>query len=499
MLDAASPRAEAQAAVTRVDVLIVGTGFAGLAMAIRLQEAGFGNLLLIEKAAEVGGTWRENTYPGAACDIPSHLYSLSFAPKSDWSRLFPRQPELYAYLRDVADRFSLRPLIRFGTALIEARWDEARSLWVAATTTGTIEARVLVGGMGPLHWPSIPDLPGVEAFAGPRFHSATWRHDLDLAGKRVAVIGTGASAIQFIPEIAKVASHVTVFQRTPPWVLPRHDRPVPELWQRRFARHPWMRRLFRQSLFWVHEARVLGFLGNRRAQRAGEALGRRNIARAIKDPVLAASVTPDYRQGCKRTLLSDDYYPALARPNVSLTTAAVAEVRARSIVDAGGVEHEADVIIYGTGFEVTTAFRHLRLVGRGGIELNRFWADTGMEAFKGITVPNFPNFLLLLGPNTGLGHNSVVIMIEAQVRYAVDLLRRMRAAGIRAAAPKPEALARYQKELDRKMAKTVWTTGGCRSWYLDADGRNTTLWPGTVVGYRRATAAADLADYQTSR
>lgn len=486
-----------ETATKTVDVLIVGTGFAGLAMAIGLQEAGFGDFLLIEKAETVGGTWRENTYPGAACDIPSHLYSLSFAPKSDWSRLFPQQPELYAYLQEVAERFSLRPMIRFNTRIAEARWDETRRLWIVTTTTGTIAARVLIGGMGPLHWPSIPDLPGISNFAGICFHSSTWRHDYDLAGKRVAVIGTGASAIQFIPPVAAKAARLTVFQRTPPWVLPRNDRPVAPGWQRRIARHSWMRKSFRSALFWFHEIRVLGFLGNRHAQRAGEALGRRNIAKAIKDPALAARVTPDYRLGCKRVLLSDEYYPALAQPNVELTTAGVAEIRAHSIVDRDGVEHEVDAIIHGTGFEVTTAFRHLRIVGTGGVELNRFWEQSGMRAYKGIAVPHFPNFFLLLGPNTGLGHNSVVIMIEAQVRYIVDLLRRMRAAGVRAAMPKPEVLARYQADLDRRMARTVWTTGGCKSWYLDAEGRNTTLWPGSVIGYKRITRRADLADYET--
>jgi cation diffusion facilitator CzcD-associated flavoprotein CzcO len=482
--------------VKQVDVLIVGTGFAGLACAIKLQEAGFGNLLLLEKAGEVGGTWRENTYPGAACDIPSHLYSLSFEPKTDWSRLYPQQPELLTYLRDVAERNSLRPLIRFNTAMVSARWDEARAVWAVTTTGGPIEARVLIGGMGPLHWPVYAPLAGIEAFQGVRFHSAEWTHDYDLTGKRVAVIGTGASAIQFIPQVATRAAQVTVFQRTPPWIMPRRDRPISAKWQERYRDHPITRKLFRQYLFWFHEIRVLGFLGNKRAQKAAAQIATRHINKYIKDPLLRAKVTPTYALGCKRTLVSDDYYPALTAPNVELTTAGVKEVRARSIVDNEGIERTVDAIIYGTGFEVTTSFERLRLYGTGGRELNQVWSASGMSAFKGIAVPGFPNFLLLLGPNSGLGHNSVVIMIEAQVRYIVDLLRKMRTEGIWAVAPKPAAHDAYSAELARKMAHTVWQEGGCKSWYMDAQGRNTTLWPGSVLSYRDTTKAASLADYE---
>ncbi|WP_288049746.1 NAD(P)/FAD-dependent oxidoreductase [Nocardia sp.] len=473
-------------------MLIVGTGFAGLAMAIRLQEAGFGNLLLIEKAAEVGGTWRENTYPGAACDIPSHLYSLSFAPKSDWSRLFPRQPELYAYLRDVADRFSLRPLIRFGTALIEARWDEARSLWVAATTTGTIEARVLVGGMGPLHWPSIPDLPGVEAFAGPRFHSATWRHDLDLAGKRVAVIGTGASAIQFIPEIAKVASHVTVFQRTPPWVIPKFDTDYSPVQHRIFARVPGMLSLERLGWWSIGEFVSLGLVEFPAIARLVTWIAERHLRKQVEDPRLRAVLTPDYPIGCKRALFSNDYYPALTRPNVRVETAAITEITPDGPRTADGVVHPVDVIIYGTGFKGTEFLWPMRILGRNERQLADTWAD-GAHAHYGITVPGFPNLFMVYGPNTNLGVGSIVYMIESQARYirqAVRLLAEHPGSYLEVRdGPEREFNTALQKRLDR----TPWNF--CGSWYRTASGRITNNWPGTVTSYRRRTRRLKPDDF----
>jgi cation diffusion facilitator CzcD-associated flavoprotein CzcO len=496
MLDAMEPWMPG----SHVDILIVGTGFAGLGMAIKLREAGMNDFLLIEKGNDVGGTWRDNTYPGAACDIPSHLYSLSFEPKSDWSRMFPRQPELFTYLRDIAEKHDLRRQTRFNTALREAKWDEQRCLWLVTTDNGsTISARVLISGMGALHYPSIPHLPGIENFQGKAFHSANWDRDYDLRGKNIAVIGSGASAVQFVPQIAPDAAQLHLFQRTPSWIVPKLDRPFSEKEKSRFAKWPLYRAFFRRKLFWLHEIRVLAFLGNKRAQKAASHMAVSHLKRQIKDPVLRAKVTPDYVVGCKRVLISNDYFPALTRPNVAVVTEGVAEVRAHSIVDKAGIERPIDTIIYGTGFQVTDAMTRVRLTGRRGIDLNAHWAKTGMQAYKGINVSNFPNFFMLLGPNTGLGHNSVVIMIEAQIRYVMDCLTKMRAANVTAIDIPAKQEQKFVDDIQGKLAGTVWLKGGCKSWYLDENGRNSTIWPGSTISYRRATKQADLAAYELIR
>jgi cation diffusion facilitator CzcD-associated flavoprotein CzcO len=486
-------------ATTEVDVLIVGSGFSGIAMAIKLQQAGMRSFLVLEKAADVGGTWRDNTYPGAACDIPSHLYSLSFEPRADWTRMYPQQPELQSYLRSVADKHRLRDRMRFNATMTEARWDEALQQWrVVAADGSVIVARVLVSAVGALHHPAIPSLPGMESFAGLAFHSSRWESGCDLAGKRVAVIGTGASAIQFIPEIAPDVAQLDVYQRTPPWVIPKPDGPISSGKQMLLRLVPFYRRLFRARLFWMNEIQVLGFLGNLKLMRKAELIARRHMRAAIDDPELLAKVTPDYTLGCKRVLFSNTYYPALARANVELVTSEITEVRERSIVTADGAERPADVIIYGTGFLATESMTRVKVYGRDGVELSQRWHG-GMEAYYGMSVPGFPNYFMLLGPNTGLGHNSVVIMIEAQVRYLVGLLKRMRARGLRTAEVKPSVLAGFIDDVQRRMAKTVWQAGGCRSWYQDANGRNTTLWPGSVVAYVRRTRTPSLADYETTK
>lgn len=476
------------------DTIIAGTGFGGLCAAIKLKEAGETSFLLLEKAQDIGGTWRDNIYPGCACDIPSHLYSLSFEPNSDWSRMYPTQPEILAYLRKVADKHGLRERTRFGARLEEAAWDESRGVWRVTCADGRIfEGRMLFSAMGPLHIPSIPRIEGAETFAGPAFHSANWDFSQDLTGRNVAVIGTGASAIQFIPQIAPKPARLTIFQRTPPWIMPKPDYPFTEAHRRRF-RVPGLRALFRKTLFWMHEVRALGFLGNRRITEASEKMGRDHLASQIADPVLRAKLTPDYRVGCKRVLLSNDYLPALARDNVALVTDGIARIEPDGIVDTRGVKHPADVIIYGTGFKTTDSFAAVRIVGRHGLELNTAFAG-GMHAHWGITVPGFPNMFMLLGPNTGLGHNSVVLMIEAQVRYVMSLLRQMKRRGWRTVEVRPEAEAAWNQKIQGKIAGTVWLTGGCKSWYLDENGKNTTIWPGFVAEYQFRTRHAAIADY----
>jgi cation diffusion facilitator CzcD-associated flavoprotein CzcO len=479
---------------TNTDILIVGTGFGGLAAAIKLRAAGFSDVMLVEKGADVGGTWRDNTYPGCACDIPSHLYSLSSEPKTDWSRMYPRQPEIYAYMRDVADKHGLRQSIRFNTEMTAATWEEAAARWRVQTSTGAITARVLISGMGGLHIPSFPQIPGMERFAGEKFHSAQWDHGYDLSGKRVAVIGTGASAIQFVPQIAEKVAHLDVYQRTPPWIIPKPDRPITEREKKLFKIGPY-RQAFRKYLFWLHELRVLAFLGNKRALKLGGGLAVRHLEKQVPDPALRAKLTPNYKIGCKRIMISNDYYPALQRGNVSLITDGIAEIRPHSIVDAAGVERAVDAIICGTGFEVTTAYKHTDITGLAGQKLGALWDRTGMRAHNGIAVSGFPNYFMLLGPHTALGHNSVVIMIEAQVNYIVDALKKLRQIGAPAINVDPAAQEKFIANLDTKLAGTVWQDGGCDSWYKDSHGKVTTIWPGSAASYQRAVQTANLQDY----
>jgi cation diffusion facilitator CzcD-associated flavoprotein CzcO len=479
---------------TSVDVLIVGTGFAGLAMAIRLREAGFSDLLIIEKASDIGGTWRDNTYPGCACDVPSHLYSLSFAQKPDWSRMYPQQPELLEYTRGVVETNKLRPNIRFQTALLSASWDEPSARWHVHTTTGDITTRVLISGMGGLHIPATPKLPGLQNFKGKFFHSARWDHDYDFADKRVAVVGTGASAIQFVPQIAPRVAHLDLYQRTPPWVIPKPDRAFSNLEKTLFKLPPY-RAAFRKYLFYMHELRVLSFLGSQRAMKLSHNLAAGHLNRQVSDPNLRAKLTPNYKIGCKRVMLSNDYYPALQRPNVEVTTDQIAQVNAHSIVDATGMERPVDAIIFGTGFEVTTAYKHTAIQGIGGQELGALWDKTGMSAFNGIAVAGFPNYFMLVGPHTGLGHNSIVYMIEAQVNYIVDALKKLRAAGAKAMDVAPGVQERFVAGLETRLRGTVWQDGGCDSWYKDAHGKVTTIWPGSAASFQRAVKQANLQDF----
>jgi cation diffusion facilitator CzcD-associated flavoprotein CzcO len=476
------------------DVLIVGTGFAGLAMAIRLRQAQFSDLLIIEKAPDVGGTWRDNTYPGCACDLPSHLYSLSFAQNADWSRMYPQQPELLAYTRGVVEDYKLRPNIRFNTALVSASWDEAAALWRVTTTTGNITARVLISGMGGLHIPATPKLPGLEIFEGKTFHSAQWDHGYDLTGKRVAVIGTGASAIQFVPQIAPNVARLDLYQRTPPWVIPKPDRAFSKLEKALFKAPPY-RAAFRKYLFYLHELRVWSFLGNQRAMKLSHNLAAGHLHRQVADPDLRAKLTPNYKIGCKRVMLSNDYYPALQRPHVEVVTNGIARVNAHSITDAAGEERPVDAIIFGTGFEVTTAYKHTKIRGIGGQELGALWDTTGMSAYNGIAVAGFPNYFMLVGPHTGLGHNSIVYMIEAQANYIVDALKKLRAAGAPAMDVAAGAQARFVAALETRLRGTVWQDGGCDSWYKDEHGKVTTIWPGSAAAYQKAVKTADLQDY----
>ena len=467
-------------------VAVVGSGFGGLAAAVRLREAGFDDLVILEKADDVGGTWRENTYPGVACDVPSHVYSLSFAPNPGWTRTYSEGGEIWAYLRDVARRHGLYERIRFGCELLEAAWDEDARRWRLATSQEPLTADVVVSATGPLHEPAIPDLPGLDTFAGAAFHSARWDHDHDLRGRRVAVVGTGASAVQFVPRIQPQVARLMVFQRTAPWILPRTDRPLRPGEHRLYRAVPGAQRAMRAAIFWARELLVLPFLHPRLA--AGpERIARRHLERQVRDPQLRRALSPTHRIGCKRILLSNEYYPALTRDNAEVVTDAIREVREHAIVTADGREHEVDTIVFGTGFHVTDMPIGERVRGRGGRRLADVWQGSP-QAHLGTIVHGFPNLFLLLGPNTGLGHNSVVFMMEAQVGLVVAALRHLRDTGAAALEPRAEAQAAFVAEMDARSRGTVWTSGGCRSWYLDATGRNSTLWPGSSSAFARRLA-----------
>ncbi len=481
-----------------VDVLIIGAGFGGLGMAIRLRQAGMHRFTILERAGEIGGTWRDNTYPGCACDIPSHLYSWSFESNPEWTRMYPTQPEIQEYLLRSVEKYGLRSSIRFDSEVREAVFDDRDQSWRVTTVRGdSITARSVVAGMGGLSRPAYPNIPGLDRFEGSAFHSACWDHSCDLTGKRVAVIGTGASAIQFVPQIAPQVECLHLFQRTPPWVLPKMDGPIRAHWRWLFRNVPGAMRAFRALLYWRQEMVVPGFTLNPRWMAPLEKMGRAHIAKAISDPELRRKVTPGYRIGCKRILIANDYYPALARPNVELVTDSIAEIRPRGIVTADGLERQVDALIFGTGFRATDLLTPMRVVGRNGVDLNDAWRE-GLEAYFGITVAGYPNLFMLVGPNTGLGHNSIIFMIEAQVHYVMECLRLMNLREAKVIEVRREAQERFNRNIQARLQRTVWMSG-CKSWYLDARGRNTTLWPGSTVGYWAQTREVDAGDYAFTR
>jgi cation diffusion facilitator CzcD-associated flavoprotein CzcO len=486
----------ANSRVRHVRVGIIGAGFAGLGMAAQLVRHGRGDFLVVERASEVGGTWRDNSYPGAACDIRSDLYSFSFAPKPDWGRRYAPQPEILDYLKGVADRFELRPRILFDAELLRAEWSDPdgddAGHWTVTTSRETFTCEVLVAGAGPLIEPKWPVIPGLEIFAGPRFHSARWRHDVELAGADVAVIGTGASAIQFVPELQKVARSVTVYQRSAPWIVPRADGPTSPGRRRRFARYPALQRMARATVYASAEFRFLGFRF-RAVGRVFEAVSRAFLRREVKDEALRSKLTPDFRIGCKRILISSDYYRALTQPHVTLVTEPIASIDADGVVTADGVHHRADVLIGGTGFDATHPPIAPLIVGREQVSLARSWSPH-MSALHGTAVAGFPNLFLLVGPNTALGHNSIVAIIEAQLGYVMSALDELDARAAGSLEPEPVAQEVHNEKLQRSLRGSVWESG-CANFYLDDTGRNTTLWPGTVTAFRRALRHVEPAEY----
>jgi cation diffusion facilitator CzcD-associated flavoprotein CzcO len=484
-------------------VAVVGTGFSGLGTAIRLRQSGTRDFCVLERGDDVGGTWRDNSYPGCACDVPSHLYSFSFAPNADWTRSFSGQPEIQAYIQRTARETGVLPHIHFGTELLEATWSEHDRRWTIRTNRGELTAEVLVVGAGPLSEPTLPDIPGVGTFAGTTFHSATWDHDHSLAGERVGVIGTGASSIQFVPHVQRSAAHLTVFQRTAPWVLPRRDRAIPA-WERAVYRHvPGARRAVRTGIYALRESWLVGFTMRPQIMELAEKQALRMLRKQVPDPGLRAKLTPNFRLGCKRVLISNDYYPAVAQSNVEVETDRIVEITPTGVVTAGAdgsrTEHPVDTLIFGTGFHVTDHPIAGRIRGRDGRTLADHWKSAGMSALHGVTVNGFPNLFYLVGPNTGTGNTSIIFMAEAQVEYLLSALSTMDRRGLATLEPRPEVQEAYNVRLQAQLDKTVWNTGGCASWYLDEAGRNTTLWPTFTFRFRRELSTFDLAEYLTER
>lgn len=483
--------------MTHHRVVIIGSGFSGLGMGVQLKRAGIHDFVILERATDLGGTWRDNTYPGCQCDVESNLYSYSFAPNPTWSRTYSPQAEIWDYLRHCAERFHLGPHLRFQHEVRSANWDDAAERWRIDSSGGQFTSDVLVAAVGPLSEPSVPAIPGLDEFPGPHFHSAAWDHSLDLSGKRVAVVGTGASAIQIVPRIQPLVAQLHLFQRTPPWVLPHRDHEVRGIVRALYRTVPGWQRLVRAVVYWQRELFVIPFM-KVTPNSAPEKWAREHLEKQVADPELRARLTPRYAIGCKRILISNEYYPAIQQPNVELVTDDIREVRGRSVVTAGGEEREIDAIILATGFRVTEMPFATKVTGREGKCLADQWGASA-AAYRGTTVAGFPNLFFLLGPNTGLGHTSVLLMMEAQLRYVMSCLAHLERSGMAAIEVRREAQDEFNADVQSRLRDTVWNAGGCRSWYLDKTGRNTTIWPGMTWPYVRLLRRFDPAAYQLSR
>jgi cation diffusion facilitator CzcD-associated flavoprotein CzcO len=470
-------------------IAIIGTGFGAIATAVRLRQAGFDDFVLIDRADDVGGVWRDNSYPGAAVDVKSHLYSLSFAPHPDWHNAFAKQPELHDYLRRVADQFDLRRRLVLGCEVQQLRWDGIEHRWSLQTELGERTAEHVVVATGALAEPVVPDLPGLTRFKGARFHSARWDHSFDLTGKRVAVIGTGASAIQFVPAIQPAVDQMTVFQRTPPWIMPRHDHAISARTRKLFRAVPLLQRLVRARIYVEFEWMIVAFQ-HPKLMRVAERRARKHLEAQVPNPELREKLTPNYRLGCKRILLSDDYLPALAQPNVAVNTDGIREIRDHTIVDNAGVEHPVDAIILGTGFNTLGLPLTDRIYDGDQVAMADRWAGNP-TAYLGTAVAGYPNCYLIHGPNIGTGHNSVIHMFESQANYIAGAVSHAHANGVASIEPTPAAQAAYTADVDGMSAGTVWTAGGCHSWYLNDSGRNVNIWPGSTLDFRRRTLRFD--------
>lgn len=474
-------------------VVIIGAGFAGVTMALYLRQAGFTDIVILEKGAGVGGVWRDNTYPGAACDVPSPLYSISKAPNPDWPRRFSEQPDIFAYLTRVAGKHGIDRLVRTGTEVAGAAFDEQSNRWQVTTTTGEVfDCDVLIPAVGQLSQPAIPAIAGTETFTGPAFHSARWNHDADLSGKRVAVIGTGASAVQFVPAIADRVGRLMLFQRSAPWILPKPDRRYRRWHHRLFRRIPATRLAGRLGIWLIFEFLALALVDAKQLGPVVAVLARLQLRHQVADSALRARLTPDYAPGCKRALFSNDYYPALTRPNSAVITEPIEAIEAGGIRTADGTSHPADVIVYGTGFSATEFLTPMRIEGRSGRTLDEIWAD-GAHAYLGISVPELPNLFLLYGPNTNLGSGSIIYMLETQARHITELVKLAADRPRHGIEVDPAVEQRFNDQLQGRLDRSVWTL--CSSWYRTATGKIPTNWPGPTAAYRRRVNRPNLNDY----
>jgi cation diffusion facilitator CzcD-associated flavoprotein CzcO len=477
-----------------VDVAIVGAGFGGLGMAIRLEQAGLRDFALLERASDVGGTWLANAYPGCRCDVPSNLYSYSFAPTPEWTHSYPEQPQILAYLRACARRFGVLDRTHLRCELLRARWAPEAGRWEIETSRGPLAARVLIAAPGLLSEPSVPRLPGLDAFRGTVMHTAAWDHGHDFTGERVALIGTGATAVQVGPRLRPRVARLHVFQRTAPWVLPHAGRRVGPALRRLYREAPAVQRVARAGVYGLREALVPGLIGAPALLRAHEAAALALLRAQVRDPELRARLTPRYRIGCKRVLLSNEWFPTLTAPNAELVSEPIAEVREGAVVTADGRERPLDAIVLATGFVPTDPPIARRVHGDGGRTLSEAWGGSP-QAYLGTAVAGFPNLFLLYGPNLNLGHSSIVYMLEAQIGYVLQALRLLGERGGAALRVRAEVQDAYNAQLQARLASTVWNTGGCGSWYFDAHGRNSTMWPGFTFAYRRRVRALDPGDY----
>lgn len=478
-----------------VRVLVVGAGFAGIAAASRILEEDPGaDVVIIERAGDVGGTWRDNTYPGCACDVPTSLYSFSFAPSPDWTHTFARQPEIYRYLRGVVDKSGLRDRIVTDCELTGATWDGVRSVWNVETSKGSMTADVVVAATGALSTPKFPQVPGLEKFAGTMFHSATWNHDHDLTGERVAVIGTGASAVQFVPEIADRTARLTVFQRTPAWVVPRLDRTLGRIEKALYRRFPASQKAVRGVIYGYREAYVTALAHHPKVLPLVTNVAKVHLRRQVKNPAKRAALMPDFMLGCKRMLLSNDWLKTLDRDDVDLVASGLTEITENSVIDADGNAHQVDTIIFATGFTPTEPPVSHALVGTDGRTLAEHWAGSP-NAFKGTTVHGFPNLFLMYGPNTNLGHSSIVYMLESQANYVVSALAQLEERRLASVEVTEHAQRQYNSWIHDSLDGTVWNTGGCSSWYLDSEGKNPVMWPTYTFRFRNSTRTFDMSQY----
>ncbi|MCZ8379964.1 NAD(P)/FAD-dependent oxidoreductase [Mycobacterium sp. CPCC 205372] len=475
-------------------VVIIGAGFAGLGAAIRLRQNGIEDFVIVERDSAVGGTWRDNTYPGAACDIPSLLYSFSFAQNPDWPQGYSGSHDILGYIEWMVEKFDLRRFIQFNTEVTALSFDEAAGVWSIATAEGkTFTSVSVIMAQGPLSNASLPPIRGLDTYTGKTIHSARWDHDYDPTGKRVAVIGTGASAVQIIPELVKTAAQVKVFQRTPGWVLPRLQYHTPEWNKRLYRQFPFTQSVARKGVFWAHEFMALGLVWPTAMTTALQGLSRLQLRRQVKDQWMRRQLTPRFTAGCKRLLVTNDYYPALAKENCKLITWPIATLCPNGIRTADGIEHHVDAIVFATGFDVCKTGTPFPVTGLNGRSLGEEWS-TGAYAYKSTSVAGYPNLYLTFGPNSGPGHNSALVYMEAQIDYAVRAIRTLNRWNLKYLDVRDDAQRRFNEGIQQRLAKTTCNSG-CRSWYLTDDGFNATMYPGFATQYLKQMAELHHPDY----